>query len=82
MNVAVCLNSLSLMYELQGRFEEAEPLLNCSLLILQNNYGKTDPQLLTVIENLAVLYQKIGKYDKAKELEDRADHIKTIHRLK
>ena len=43
-----------------------EPLYKRALAIREEALGKDHPDVATVLENLAVLYEKIGKEDEAK----------------
>ena len=60
------LNNLAGLYQAQGKDAEAEPLYKRALAIREKALGKDHPDVATVLENLAVLYEKIGKEDEAK----------------
>ena len=55
----------------------AEPLYERSLAIREEILGKDHPDVATVLENMAELYEKIGKEDEAKRLAERARGIRS-----
>jgi len=70
------LNNLAAVYHAQGRYAEAEPLYERSLLIAENALGPEHPYVAVVCENMAKLCKQIGKEDEAERLEARARSIR------
>ena len=66
---------LSNLYELQGKFEESEILLQESLKIREKIFGEEHHDVSKVINNLAVHYAKQGRYDEAEILFVKALEI-------
>ena len=62
------LNNLALLYQLQGRFADAEPLHRRSLVIMEKALGRDHPMIGTVLSNLPVLYDVQGRYAEAEQL--------------
>lgn len=58
---AGCLNGLALLYESQGRYEEAEPLYERALAIREKALGAEHPSTVATLNNLAEIYRKLGK---------------------
>jgi len=52
----VSLNNLGLLYQEQGKYAEAVPLLERSLLIREKVLGPDDPHVALSLSNLALLY--------------------------
>ena len=55
----------------EGRYAEAEQLLTAALKEAEK-FGKQDPRLATILNSLALLYSKQGKYTEAEPLYQRA----------
>ena len=66
------LNNMALLYEAQGRYAEAEPLLTRALAIDEKAFGPDHRNVATVLNNLAALYDTQGRYAEAKELAEHA----------
>ncbi|MBD2021152.1 tetratricopeptide repeat protein, partial [Leptolyngbya sp. FACHB-36] len=66
--VALSLAWLAFLYELQGRYSEAEPLYVQALDIRQRQLGSDHPHVATSLNNLAGLYQSQGRYSEAEPL--------------
>ncbi len=64
-DVANNLNNLALLYNIQGRYEEAEPLYKQALAMFQKLLGTEHPDVATSQFNLGTLYHKQGKYPAA-----------------
>ena len=62
------LNNLAIMYELMGRYADAEPLFVESLAILKKQLGDEHPNVATSLNNLAGLYRSQGRYADAEPL--------------
>ncbi|NET45324.1 tetratricopeptide repeat protein [Okeania sp. SIO2B3] len=60
----------------QGKYDEAEPLLQRSLAIREKILRDDHPHLEESLNNLGELYRKQGKYDEAEPLLQRALIIK------
>jgi tetratricopeptide (TPR) repeat protein len=56
----------------QGRYDEAIPLVERWLAIVENVLGPEDHNVATVLNNLAYLYEEKGDYTKAEPLFQRA----------
>ena len=68
----ISLNNLALLYNNQGRYEEAEPLYIRALEASERTLGKEHPHTLISVNNLAELYNVQGKYEEAEPLFRRA----------
>ena len=79
-NVAMSLNNLAVLYDNQGLYAKAEPLYKRSLAIWEKARGPDHPDVATSLENLAALYRVTRQSEEAKKLEQRAAHIRRIHR--
>ena len=66
--LANSLNNLALLYRLQGRYNDAEPLYLQSLDIRKRQLGDDHPDVATSLNNLALLYKKQGRYNDAEPL--------------
>jgi tetratricopeptide (TPR) repeat protein len=62
------LESLSLLYYKQGRYLEAEPLLQKVLILKQQLLGQDHPDVATSLNNLAELYKSQGRYSESETL--------------
>jgi tetratricopeptide (TPR) repeat protein len=62
------LNNLAGLYRSQGKYAEAEPLIERSLTIWENQLGEDHPSVATSLNNLALLYKSQGKYEEAEPL--------------
>jgi tetratricopeptide (TPR) repeat protein len=69
------LNNLASLYESQGKYDLAEPLLKRALAIREQSLGPDHPKTATSLNNLAVLSKTQGKYDLAEPLYKRALEI-------
>jgi tetratricopeptide (TPR) repeat protein len=59
-----------------GRYQEALPLAQRLLAIIEKTRGPEHPDTAAIVNNLAMLYQDLGAYDKALQLYQRALAIK------
>ncbi|VEN73758.1 putative CHAT domain-containing protein [Candidatus Desulfarcum epimagneticum] len=66
------MNNLAALYDVQGRYEKAEPLYREALALYEKMFGTDDPATLTFVNNLASLYDSRGLYDKAGPLYQKA----------
>jgi len=71
-DVAQSLNNLAVLYESQGRYNDAEPLFLQSLEIRKRQLGTDHPDVAQSLNNLAVLYESQGKYLEAEDLAKQA----------
>ncbi len=77
--LATSLNNLAVLYRVQGRYAEAEPLHKRSLAIREKGLGAVHPRVATSLENYAALLRKTGRGAEAKRLEARAKAIRAKH---
>ncbi len=70
------LEQLAGLCEVQGRYAATEIILQRSLAIRERALGPDHPHVVNVLKHMAVLYEKIGKKDEAKRLEERT---KAVH---
>ncbi len=73
---AAVLEQLARLCEVQGRYAATEIILQRSLAIRERALGPDHPHVANVLKHLAGLYEKIGKKDEAKRLEERT---KAVH---
>ncbi len=73
--LAMSLNHLGLLYESQGKDEQAMLLYQRALGICERELGPTHPYTAQSLNSLAVLYQYQGKYAEAEPLFQRALNI-------
>jgi tetratricopeptide (TPR) repeat protein len=66
--LAISLGCLALLYQSQGRYEEAEPLYLQALAIGEQQLGKDHPDVATRLNNLAGHYESQGRYEEAEPL--------------
>ena len=62
------LNGLALLYDSQGRYNDAEPLYLQSLDIRKRQLSNDHPDVATSLNNLAQLYYSQGRYNDAEPL--------------
>ncbi|MHC5722447.1 MAG: tetratricopeptide repeat protein, partial [Nostoc sp.] len=62
------LNNLALLYNSQGRYSEAEPLLIQALTLTRKLVGEEHSDVATSLNNLALLYNSQGRYSEAEPL--------------
>jgi CHAT domain-containing protein len=61
-----------MVYPRQGRYAEAEPLMQRALTIFEQALGPQHPQVAAALSNLATLYTDQGQYAQAEPLLQRA----------
>src|ERR671925_51543 len=66
------LNEEGVALYVAGKYSDAEPLYQRSLLILQKILGPEHPRVATSLNNLAALYRAQGYYGKAEPLYQRS----------
>ena len=69
---AIWLNQQSILLYQQGKYDEAIPLSQRSISILERVFGKDHPDVAASLNNLAQLYKAQSKYDLAEPLYQRA----------
>ncbi|MEH1938463.1 MAG: tetratricopeptide repeat protein, partial [Nostoc sp.] len=67
-DVAGSLNNLAELYQSQGRYSEAEPLLTQALEMRKRQFAGDHPDVAGSLNNLAELYQSQGRYSEAEPL--------------
>ena len=72
LDVGASLNLLSLLYDAQGQYVKALPLMNRALAIREKALGVDHPDVGVSLNNLAGLHQSLGDYGKALPLNERA----------
>jgi tetratricopeptide (TPR) repeat protein len=65
-------NNLAELYRLQGRYVEAEPLLQESLAIRERALGPDHAAVAASLRNLAELYRSQGRFKEAEPLFKRS----------
>jgi tetratricopeptide (TPR) repeat protein len=70
------LNNLALLYKVQGKYAEAEPLYKRSLAIREKALGPEHPNVATALENYAALLRETGRNAEAHRLDARAKAIR------
>jgi tetratricopeptide (TPR) repeat protein len=73
--LADSLGSLGILYFKQGRYLEAEPLLQKAFLLTQELLDLDHPKVAASLNNLAVLYGSQGRYSEAESLYVRSLEI-------
>ncbi len=71
-------NNLALLYESQGRYEEAEPLYLQAIDIDKTVLGENHPDYAIDLNNLAGLYRSQGHYEEAEPLYKQAIGIDKV----
>jgi tetratricopeptide (TPR) repeat protein len=59
---------LAYLYFEQGRYAEAEPLFLQALELSKRLLGQENPNVATILNNLALLYLEQGRYAEAEPL--------------
>ncbi len=85
------IGNLALVYQVQGRYAEAERLQRDLLAMFEKALGPAHPTVATSLNNLAALYETQGRYAEAESLHKRAlanrekalgpEHIDVAHSL-
>ena len=74
--MSVTLSNFALLYDVQGKYDLAEPLYQKSLAIKEKILGQGHPSVTADLNNLAGLYYAQGKYEQAEILYKRSLVIK------
>ena len=70
--LALTLHYLALLYDAQGKYAGAEPLLKRALAIREKALGPAHPDVAQILYNLAVFHYTQGRYAEAEPLFKRA----------
>ncbi len=70
--LATSLNNLAVLYYAQGKYTEAEPLIERALAIREKALGPEHTDVGQSLNNLALLYHAGGRYSEAEPLYKRA----------
>ncbi len=76
---AASLNNLAALYVAQGKYTDAEPLLQRALAIGEKALGPEHPDVAAVLENYAALLHKLNRDAEADKMEARAQAIRAKH---
>ena len=80
--MATSLNNLAKLYQVQGKYAEAEPLYKRSLAIREKALGPEHLDVATSLENCAMLLRMTNREDEAVKMEARAKAIWASHKQK
>jgi tetratricopeptide (TPR) repeat protein len=73
--MATLLGNLAVIYRALGQAEQALPLLQRALQIIEAAFGPDHPSMATLLGNLAVIYRDLGQAEQALPLQKRALQI-------
>ncbi|MFY0672584.1 MAG: CHAT domain-containing protein [Bacteroidia bacterium] len=76
MKVAELYNNLSVVAAEQGHFDEEVEYLEIAKLILIDNGKGESPEMATVLNNLGVRYNRLGKYNEGKKVYEKCIAIR------
>ena len=62
------MNNLAALYDIQGKYKQAEPLYIQALELRKQLLGENHPDTATSLNNLAQLYNNQGRYEQAEPL--------------
>jgi tetratricopeptide (TPR) repeat protein len=68
-DIAISLNILALLYSVQGKYAEAEPLYQRALAIREQQFGRQHPYTVDTRTRSAHLLRAIGRHEEADLLE-------------
>jgi len=75
--ISAVLELLGGVYEAQGRYEAAELILLRSLAIRERALGSDHPHVTPLLEQIAMLYRKLGRTGEARMFEERAKLVRS-----
>ena len=78
-NVDLSLNNLAALYDNQGKYAQAEPLLQRALAIREKTLGADHPKVAESLENYAALLRKMNREAEAERMDARAQVIRDKH---
>ena len=70
------LNNLAVLYRVQGRYADAEPLYKRALAIREKALGAEHPNVAQSLENYAALLRETGRTAEADKMAARAKAIR------
>jgi CHAT domain-containing protein/tetratricopeptide (TPR) repeat protein len=74
--LALTINALAVVLDLQGRRDESEALYKRVLVVQEQALGPDHPYVANTLENLAIVYRAQARYQEAERLYKRALAIK------
>jgi len=74
-NVSLTLFFLALSKAEQGKFQEAMPLFERNMSILEGVYGPNHPCLVPILTPMSVISKELGQMTRAKKLTNRVNSI-------
>ncbi len=77
--MAQSLNNPAFLYDAQGRYAQAEPLLQRALAIWEKTLGLEHPTVAQNLENYAALLRKLDRTAESEMMEVRAKAIRAAH---
>jgi tetratricopeptide (TPR) repeat protein len=69
---AAAINNLVAAYRLEGRVQEAVPLMQQACEIYRRNFPAASPRLIRALTNLALGFKDLGQYERAEEVLNEA----------
>ena len=70
--MATACNNLAILYRVQGRFADAEPLYKRAIAIYDGSSGVSNQQFANVLDNYAELLQATSRAEEARAVRSRA----------
>jgi len=71
LQTAKSLNNLALLYEIQGKYSEAESFYHRAMAIREKALGQENPKSIATVESYAALLRKMRRDEEATALEAR-----------
>jgi tetratricopeptide (TPR) repeat protein len=75
--MTVSLQNLADLYIVQGKYSKAEPLLKRALSIYENKFGENSIEIVKILEEIMLFYEKSGNEKKVESLRERLGIIRT-----
>ncbi|QFY43591.1 tetratricopeptide repeat protein [Candidatus Methylospira mobilis] len=72
LKLASTLNNLAMLHDAQGQYDQAEPLFQRTLSLLNETQGPEHPNIAITLNNMAMLHESKGQHDAAEPLYQRA----------
>jgi tetratricopeptide (TPR) repeat protein len=76
-SVATTLNNLAVLLKQRKQFVEADALFRRTLTIIERALGARHPSVATCLENYAQLLRRMRRTERARQLEQRAERIRS-----
>ncbi len=76
---AALLDNLAALYEAELQYDKARPLYQRALEIRVKTYGAKHPEVVNSLLNLALIYDALGDYGTAGQMDARATEIIEEH---